>query len=68
METTPSFVDVRGVSVEYQHSPGLLGLLGQKPVAYSALRDITFRLPLGANLTLFGHEGSGKTTLLRLLT
>jgi len=68
METTPSFVDIRGVSVEYQHSPGLLGLLGQKPVVYSALRDITFRLPLGAHITVFGHEGSGKTTLLRLLT
>ncbi len=68
MEAVPSFVDVRGVSVEYQRSPGLLGLLGQRPVAYSALRDITFRFPLGAHITVFGHEGSGKTTLLRLLT
>lgn len=68
METAPAFIDIKGVSVEYQRSPGLFGLLGQKPEAYSVLRDITFQLPAGAHVTVFGHEGSGKTTLLRLLT
>lgn len=68
MENAPSFVDLKGVSVDYQRPAGLLGLLGQKPETYSVLRDITFSLPPGVHVTVFGHEGSGKTTLLRLLT
>jgi len=32
-----------------------------------ALRDVTFRLPAGATVAVFGANGAGKTTLLRIL-
>ena len=32
-----------------------------------ALRDVTFTLPAGATLAVFGANGAGKTTLLRIL-
>lgn len=33
-----------------------------------ALDDVTFDLPQGAFLSIFGHNGAGKTTLLRILS
>ena len=32
-----------------------------------ALRDVSFSVPAGAFVTLFGPNGSGKTTLIRIL-
>ncbi len=68
MVGSSSFVELNNVSVNYQRPLGLLNLLGKKPEAYSVLRDITFNLPAGMHVTVFGGEGAGKTTLLRLLT
>lgn len=68
-EINHSFIDVRGVFVDFRTKPGLFGFMSARAnEAYSALRDITFQLPLGAQLTVYGHEGAGKSTLLRLLT
>lgn len=68
MAEKPAFVDVRKVFVEYSlPAHPLASLLGRKPSTHSVLRDVSFQLPHGAHVTLFGKAGSGKTTLLRVL-
>jgi len=63
-----AFIDVRRVHVNYPVFRPWWQVLSGTPEAHSALRDVSFTMPLGATATVFGREGSGKTTLLRLLT
>lgn len=64
----PSFVDVKGVSVVYTRSGTLFErLVGKPPQTFAALRDISFQLSPGDQVTVYGHPGAGKTTLLQVL-
>jgi ATP-binding cassette subfamily B protein len=55
---TPPRVEVRGLTLT------LSAAEGAKP----ALRDVSFTLPAGGTLGVFGPTGAGKSTLLRALT
>jgi sodium transport system ATP-binding protein len=67
--SAPSLISVRKVFFDQADSYKPLDrLFGRTPPAYSILRNISFSLAQGAQVTLYGHEGSGKSTLLRLLT
>ncbi len=69
MKDSVAFIDVRRVSVDYALPTGVLQRLGgHKAPLISALQDISFKLPLGSWVTLFGPAASGKSTLLRVLS
>lgn len=69
MKSQSSFVDVRHIFVEYPAKTGWLGkLAGQGGAAYSVLRNVSFSLSQGSQVTLFGLGGAGKTTLMRVLS
>jgi ATP-binding cassette subfamily B protein len=55
--TRPPALSVRGLSFAWPDAP-------ERPV----LDDLSFELPAGATLGLFGPTGAGKSTLVRLLT
>jgi|GEM_PF-66154 len=40
---------------------------GKKSSAFSALRGVSFQVPLGATVAIIGKSGSGKSTLMHLL-
>ncbi|MDP3997453.1 MAG: ATP-binding cassette domain-containing protein [Candidatus Andersenbacteria bacterium] len=68
MEDAPSFIEVSKIYAEYSAgNRSLKRLLGRAPQTHSVLRDLSFKLSIGDQVTLFGLPGSGKTTLLRLL-
>jgi len=68
MDGVKSFIELKNVFVEYSSGGGFLKTLsGQGSTTHSVLRDISFSLPLGQAVCIFGESGSGKTTLLRLL-
>ncbi len=54
--TAPPALAVRGLTITYPDSE------------HAALHDVSFDLPAGATLGVFGLTGSGKTTLLRVLS
>ena len=62
------FIDVQKAFVDYELDSSFLKLLGGSKQTKSALRDVTFQIPQGAHITIFGHAAAGKSTLLRLLT
>jgi ABC-2 type transport system ATP-binding protein len=62
------FVDVQKAFVDYELNNSFLKMLGGSKQTKSALRDVTFQIPQGAHITIFGHSAAGKSTLLRLLT
>jgi iron complex transport system ATP-binding protein len=69
MESSPSFIDVRGLGVAYAPpAAGWRRLVGQPTAPQQVLHDVTFSLQQGDQVTLFGAEGAGKSTLLRALT
>lgn len=68
MADQTAFVDVRDAFVDYPLKTSFWKLLAARQETHLGLSDITLRLPLGAQVTVFGHSGAGKTTLLRLLT
>lgn len=68
MAEHPSFIEARGVFVDYSYTAGVLGkLLGKRQMTHSVLRNLNLQLLQGAHVTLFGSEGTGKSTFLRLL-
>lgn len=62
------FVDVQKAFVDYELDSSFLKLLGGSKQTKSALCNVTFQIPQGAHITVFGHSAAGKSTLLRLLT
>jgi ABC-type multidrug transport system ATPase subunit len=65
---SPSFVDVSDVSVVFSRRGSVLErLIGKPPQSFAALRNVSFQLSPGDQVTLYGKPGSGKTTLLQLL-
>ena len=62
------FVDIQKTFVDYELNSSFLKLLGGSKQTKSALRDVTFQIPQGEHITIFGHSAAGKSTLLRLLT
>lgn len=64
---SPSFVEVKHAFVDYPAAGSLLKSLFKKKAEHSVLRDISFTLHAGDQLTVLGPSGSGKSTLLRLL-
>jgi ABC-2 type transport system ATP-binding protein len=57
------------VSKRFWHRPALFNWLGrEREGATEALRDVSFRLPIGGVLVLLGPNGSGKTTALKLIS
>jgi len=68
MADQTAFVEVHHLFVDYPLTNPLLSFLGGSRQTHSALRDISFQLPQGAQITVFGPPTSGKSTLLRTLT
>ncbi len=68
MNETNYFIDVQKAFVDYELNSSLLKMLGGSKQTKSVLRDVTFQIPQGAHITIFGHSAAGKSTLLRLLT
>lgn len=68
MTQPESFVVVENVSVAVTAAPSLVRSFMKKPVAqHSVLRNVSFSLTAGDQVTLFGGPGAGKSTLLRML-
>lgn len=62
-----SFVTVKNLFIESTGPSAWLKLF--RPAApHALLSDVSFSLPHGAHVTVFGPEGAGKTVLLRALT
>jgi ABC-2 type transport system ATP-binding protein len=59
------FIDVSHINLEYPVRGR--GLLARGRGSRSVIRDMSFQLAQGDQITLFGAEGAGKTTLLRML-
>src|SRR5215210_5004530 len=55
------------MAVATADSPVALDGIGRAYGERVVLRDITFTLPAGATVAVFGANGAGKTTLLRIL-
>lgn len=51
-------IDVRHITKTY----------GKKHNAFTALKDVTFRIPDGASVAILGRSGSGKSTLMHVMS
>lgn len=68
MPSSSHFVELNKVAAGFNAPPSFLARLkGTRPTELNVLRDISFSLQAGEQITLFGLEATGKSTLLRLL-
>lgn len=68
MSSPSYFVELKKVAAGFTTPPSFFARLkGTRPTELNVLRDISFRLQAGEQITLFGPEAAGKSTLLRLL-
>lgn len=68
MADQAAFIDVQNLHLDYVLSRPWYFLFSHSRSSHSALNNITFQLPPGAQVTLFGHAAAGKSSLLRLMT
>lgn len=68
MSPASHFVELKKVAAGFREPRSFFARLkGTRPTELNVLRDISFNLQAGAQITLFGQEAAGKSTLLRVL-